>query len=229
MKDVLSWIGSHERSVLIALLMSFAATWCFVSIADEVIEGDALNVDRTLLLMLRSSDDVTNPVGPAWFEEMARDVTGLGGVGVLTFLTLATAGFLGMQGKWRLAIYLLFAVGVGVTISLALKAGFSRPRPDLVLHGSNVYTSSFPSGHSMMSAVTFLSIGALLAGSQKSLRLKAFVIGLAVLLSLSVGASRVYLGVHWPSDVLGGWTAGAAWALLCWAVAKQLRTRGKVE
>lgn len=113
--------------------------------------------------------------------------------------------------------------------STLLKQLFARPRPDLVPHAQLVYTSSFPSGHSMMSAVTFLTIGALLAGAQSSLRLKAYLLGSAALLTLLVGASRVYLGVHWPTDVLAGWTAGAAWALLCWAIAEWLRGRGEVE
>jgi len=221
----LAWLGAHEAATLAALLFAAGGIWLFVELADDVLEGDTAAVDETLLLMLRTADDSTDPLGPTWVEELARDVTGLGGAGVLTILTLASAGFLVLQRKRWLAAYLLAAVVSGVIVSTLLKLGFDRPRPDLVPHGQVVYTSSFPSGHSMLSAVVFLTLGALLATGQSNLRVRAYLIVLAVFLTGIVGVSRVYLGVHWPTDVLAGWTAGAAWALLCWAVAGRLRRR----
>jgi len=179
--------------------------------------------------MLRASSDTSDPLGAAWVEDLARDATALGGAGFLTLLTLASAGFLALQRKRGLALYLLAAVASGTLASTLLKLGFDRPRPDLVAHGQVVYTSSFPSGHSMLSAVVYLTLGALLASGQTNLPLRAYLIGLAVFLAVLVGVSRVYLGVHWPTDVLGGWTAGAAWALTCWALAERLRLRGTVE
>ncbi len=225
----LTWVGSHERHVLIALMLAAWGVWGFVELAEEVLEGDTASVDERLLLSMRSAADLSDPLGPRWVEEMARDITGLGGVGVLTFATLAAAGALALQRKGHMAVYLLLAIGSGIGISMAMKAGFARPRPDLVPHRSYVYTSSFPSGHAMMSAITFLTMGALLAGTEDSRRLKAYFLGIAAFLTLVVGVSRVYLGVHWPTDVLGGWAAGAAWAVLCWAIAEWLRARGKVE
>jgi undecaprenyl-diphosphatase len=144
-------------------------------------------------------------------------------------MTLASAGFLVLQGKGQLAAYLLASVAGGTLVSTLLKLGFDRPRPDLVPHGSLVYTSSFPSGHSMLSAVTFLTLGALLASGQSNFNIRMYLVGIAVFLSVGVGISRVYLGVHWPTDVLAGWTAGAAWTLMCWALAERLRRRGVVE
>lgn len=219
----------RERGILIALLIVLSAAWVFVELSDEVIDGETARIDESILLLFRSPDDRTDPLGPKWIEETARDVTALGGVGVLAFVTLAAAGFLALQGKRHLAAYVLLAAGTGMLLSMLLKAGFDRPRPDLVPHAQTVYTSSFPSGHSMMSAIAYLTLGALLAEAQASPLLKAYLLGLAVLLTVAVGVSRVYLGVHWPTDVLGGWTAGCAWALACWSVARYLRRRGKLE
>ncbi len=214
---------------MLASVLAACSLWAFVELADEVMEGDTASFDESLLLAMRSPDDLSDPIGPTWVEEMARDVTGLGGVGLLTFLTFAATGFLLLQGKRRVALYLLLAITSGVAMSSALKAGFDRPRPELVPHGTHVYTSSFPSGHSMMATLVFLTVGAVVAGSQPSNSLKAYLMLLALVLALSVGVSRIYLGVHWPSDVLGGWAMGAAWALLCWAIAGWLRSHGELE
>jgi undecaprenyl-diphosphatase len=200
-----------------------------VELADDVLEGETRDFDEKVLLAFREDADPEDPVGPAWLEEMARDVTGLGGIVVLTFTTLAVAGFFLLQRKWHLAIYVAAAVATGALASAFLKSGFDRPRPDLVAHGQVVYTASFPSGHSMISAVVFLTLGALLAGALRDRALRGYVLGLAGALTLAVGVSRVYLGVHWPTDVLAGWAAGAGWALACWAVSRLLRRRGQIE
>jgi undecaprenyl-diphosphatase len=219
----------RELATLAALALAASGIWLFVELADEVLEGDTRSADERLLLAMRSPSDSDDPLGPAWAEELARDVTGLGGVGILTLLTLASAGFLAIQRKRHLAVYLIAAVGGGTLASQMLKLGFDRPRPDLVAHGQLVYTSSFPSGHSMVSAVVYLTLGALLASAQRSPRMRAYVLGLALFVALAVGVSRVYLGVHWPTDVLAGWAAGAAWALVCWVGAERLRRRGATE
>ena len=203
--------------------------FAFIGIADEVLEGDTLRLDRWLLLALRASGDPGDPLGPAWLEEMFRDFTALGGFGVLSLLTLASVGYLWLQGLQRIALFVLLAIGGGLLLTLALKSGFDRPRPDLVSHGSMVYTSSFPSGHSMLAAVVYLTGGALLAVVHTARRVRVFLIGCAVLATLLVGVSRVYLGVHWPSDVLAGWAAGAAWAAACWLVAQWLQQHGHIE
>ncbi len=139
------------------------------------------------------------------------------------------AGYLLLTGKKRAALDVVLSIAGGIVLSSLVKAGFDRPRPDLVPHGSQVYTASFPSGHSMMAAVVYLTLGALFSRLRASVRVKAFVLSFSVLLTLLVGVSRVYLGVHWPTDVLGGWAMGAAWALLCWLVTLWLQTQGKVE
>ncbi len=218
-----------EGWTLVTILLIAAALWGFVQLADKVTEGETHAFDTALLLMLRNPADPSDPIGPGWVEELGRDLTALGGVGVLTMLTLAVAGFLWMQGRRRAMWLVLVSVGIGQLLSTLLKHGFDRPRPDLVPHGSIVYTASFPSGHSMMAAVTYLTLGALLARMEPSRLVKTYLFTLAVLLTVGVGISRVYLGVHWPTDVLAGWTAGAAWALSWWLVARWLQRRGAVR
>ena len=219
----------NEAGPLISLGALGLFGWAFIKIAGEVLEGDTTTFDRAVLLALRNPNDLSDPSGPTWFEEAARDITGLGGHAILTIVTLASVAYLLLARKRGAALLLIAAVGGGMLLSSLLKLGFERPRPDLVPHGTRVYTASFPSGHSMLSAVTYLTLGALLARVEKRRRIKAFLLGLAITLTVLIGLSRIYLGVHWPSDVLGGWCGGAAWASLCWFVALQLQRRGDVE
>jgi undecaprenyl-diphosphatase len=218
----------HHFASLALLILGFGV-FVFIGIADEMREGDTLRLDRWLLLVLRAPGDPGDPLGPAWVEEMFRDFTALGGIGVLGLLTLVSIGYLWLQGLRRIAWFLLLAILGGLLLSLALKAGFHRPRPELVSHGSMIYTSSFPSGHSMLAAVVYLTGGALLAVVHTARRVRVYLIGCAVLATLLVGVSRVYLGVHWPSDVLAGWAAGAAWAAACWLAAHWLQQGGRIE
>ena len=185
--------------------------------------------DTHIILMLRNPADLSDPLGPAWVEELARDFTALGGIAILTFLVLAVAGFLWLRRQRRSAWFLLLSVATGIVLSQLLKSAFDRPRPDLVPHGSYVYTASFPSGHSMMAAIVYLTLAALLARTLTSWALKAYVMLLAIAAILMVGISRVYLGVHWPTDVLAGWIVGAAWALFCALIARVLEKRGNIE
>lgn len=230
---LLQWIARRATRVelwlAIVLALTAAALWAFVELAEEVMEGGTRAFDTAILLALRAPGDSADPLGPPWVEELARDVTGLGGLGVLTFLTLAAAGLFWLQRRRWTALYVLAAVGSGVTLSNAAKAFFDRPRPDLVPHGTIVHTASFPSGHSLMAAVVYLTLAALVARSFPERRLRAYVVSLAMLLAFAVGASRVYLGVHWPTDVLAGWAAGGAWALACAALAHALARRGAIE
>lgn len=226
---LMSWIGQHELAVLVTLLVLVGGTWGFVELADEVFEGNTRAFDRAVLLAMRNSADPSDPIGPKWFEELMRDFTALGGFGILSLMSVAVLGYLVLQRKKRIALFVIAAVGGGIVLSTAMKQLFERPRPDLVPHGSYVYTTSFPSGHSMVSAVAYLTLGALVARSQPQRRLKAYILMVAVLLTGAVGISRIYLGVHWPTDVFAGWTAGVLWALLCWLIARALQRHGQIE
>lgn len=222
-------IARRELTSLVVLLLLASSVWAFVEIADAVIEEEARSVDTAIMLSLRSPDDPADPLGPPRLEEIVRDFTALGSGAVLTLVTLAVAGFLALQRRTRSMVLLLVATGAGAMLSSLLKLGFDRPRPELVPHETLVYSASFPSGHSMMSAVVYLTLGALLARVQPGIRIKAYILSLALLLTLLVGVSRVYLGVHWPSDVVAGWAAGAAWALLWWLVARWTQSHGQLD
>jgi undecaprenyl-diphosphatase len=218
-----------ELPVLLLIGAASGCIWAFIEIAEEVSEGDTRALDEALLLALRDPADAADPIGARWLEELARDFTALGGVGVLSLISAASVAYLLLMGKRHAASLLVVAVAGGLLLSTLFKAGFDRPRPDLVAHLAAVYTASFPSGHSMLSAVTYLTLGALLARMHSAARVKAFILGAAILITAVVGASRVYLGVHWPTDVLAGWAAGAAWASACWLAALWFQRRGKVE
>jgi undecaprenyl-diphosphatase len=203
--------------------------WAFAEIADEVTEGESHAFDESVLRALREADDPADPIGPIWLEEAGRDITALGGIPVLALVTFGVSGFLWLSGKTHAMWSVLAAVVSGTCLSYGLKFAFARPRPDLVPHLSQVYSSSFPSGHAMMSAVVYLTLGSLLAAVIHERRAKLYVISAAVVLTLLIGVSRVYLGVHYPTDVLAGWSVGLAWALLCRMVVGWLQRHGAVE
>jgi len=225
----LARIGLRELSLLILLCLAAGSVWLFIEIADDVAEGELEAFDRAILLGLRNPADPHDPIGPGWFEEMVRDVTALGGNLVTIFVTLASVGYLALRDKGRAAVFVLLAVSSGILLGSMLKGVFERPRPELVEHATTVYSSSFPSGHAMTASIVYLTLAAVLIRVETRRRLKLYLLSLAILGTLAVGASRVYLGVHWPSDVIAGWAAGAAWAVLWWCAALWMQRRGAVE
>lgn len=222
-------VGRIERVTLITIILAAAALYAFAKLADEVGEGGTRAFDERVLLALRTPGDLADPLGPRWLEEMMRDFTALGSTGVLALMVLAVGGFLVMTRKSHAALTVLVAVVSGVLLSQTMKWAYARPRPELVPHGAEVFTASFPSGHAMMSAIVYLTLGALLARTQAGQAVKAYILSVAVILTMLVGVSRVYLGVHWPTDVLAGWALGGVWALACWLVMLWLQSRGQVE
>ena len=200
----------------------------FIILAIAALGGHLEGFDRHLLLALRTGD-THEPIGPQWVETMFLDITGLGSTVIVTLVTLATAAFLFMAGRRGTAWLVLAAAGGGTLLNNLLKLIFDRARPDLVAHSVETATTSFPSGHSMLTAVVYLTLGALLARTQDKPAIRIYILSLAVFVTAIVGISRVYLGVHWPTDVLAGWIAGGAWALICWNVASRLQGRGHIE
>lgn len=226
---VLTWLGQREFGLLLAIGVIVAGCWLFLALADEVVEGGTERIDSSILLAMRRPEEPHDPRGGPLVEEAARDITALGGTTVLCLLTLITCGYLVLDGKSHMAGFVLGCVVTGILIGTLLKTIYHRPRPNLVPHSVYTVSTSFPSGHSMMSAVAYLTLGALLARSEKRRRIKAYFMIVAAVLSGAVGVTRVYLGVHWPTDVLAGWTAGAVWALLCWLAARWLQEHRAIE
>ncbi|HEX4134523.1 MAG TPA: phosphatase PAP2 family protein [Bryobacteraceae bacterium] len=224
---LLNWLGGHELGILVLLLAVTAGVWIFATLANDVREGETNSFDRRILLSLRHAD--LTPLGPPSVQEAVRDVSALGSDSLLGLATLIVAGFLVLDGKSRMAVFAAVSVIGGGILSTLLKDFFQRPRPEIVPHLAYAANTSFPSGHSMMSALTYLTLAALLARSQERRRIKAYFLLLAVLIAFLVGVSRIYLGVHWPTDVLAGWTAGTTWALICWLIARSLQRRKALE
>jgi undecaprenyl-diphosphatase len=235
MRIRLNWrhyAGLHEFRILLVLGIVLVGIWGFVELAEMVDAGETHTVDTALLLALRNPADPSQPVGPIWMSEIMRDITALGGTAVLTLLSLGVIGYLLLLRRYGLVALVIVSVGGAMLLNFLLKLGFDRPRPDLVPRLQQVYHASFPSGHSMSAAATYLTLGALLARVQPQRRHKIYFLSLAIVIMLLVGFSRVYLGVHWPTDVLAGWAAGAVWALMCWLAAWWLtlgRRRSKKE
>jgi undecaprenyl-diphosphatase len=210
-------------AIIAALLFGFG------KLAGEVLDGDTHSFDERVLRFLRNPADPADPIGPRWLESAVRDITSLGSFTVLAIVTLSAIIYLLIDGKRAAAAFVFFAIAGGGILSELLKQVFARPRPELVAHLVDVHTMSFPSGHAMSSAVTFLTLGALLTRVQSRWRLKIYFFSLAIFLTILIGLSRIYLGVHWPTDVLAGWCAGAAWAMGCWLLATWLQSRGQIE
>jgi undecaprenyl-diphosphatase len=217
-----------EVGTLISIIIIAGGVLLFSELV-ELVQGEPHAFDQWVLLALRNPGDLSDPIGPVWLELAYRDITSLGGAAVLTLMTAIVVGFLIIDEKRAAALFVLASVAGGALLSAILKLVFVRPRPNVVPHLVEVSSASFPSGHAMLSAVVYLTLGALLSRVEGPPRVKIYVLSIAILLTFLVGMSRVYLGVHWPTDVLAGWCAGAAWATLCWRVALALQRRGEVE
>jgi undecaprenyl-diphosphatase len=223
-------ISSPARRFELRPLMAVAGIACallvFALLADAVFDGDLRAFDEWLLKALREPGDLANPIGPQWFEEMVRDVTALGSTFALTFAVAVVGLYLLISDKPQKALFLVVAVSIGSLINSLLKLGFARPRPDIVAHGAYVSSQSFPSGHSANSTIVYLMLGMMLARVEDSYAAKIYIFAVCVLITFMVGLSRIYLGVHWPTDVLAGWAVGAGWVLVCWYVLLRLQPSG---
>lgn len=214
-----------EGGVLGGFLAVAVLAFLFWRLADEVLEGGTAKLDDAVLLWFREPGHPNELWGPPQFEELVRDLTSLGSFGCLFLIVAAVCLYLLFDRRPWNALFVAAAVISGAVLSTLLKGVFDRQRPGV--EHVEVFTASFPSGHAMLAAVTYLTLGALLARAASTRQLKFFFIGLALFITLLVGITRLYLGVHYLTDVLGGWCLGAAWALLC-DIAQRL-TLGRVN
>jgi undecaprenyl-diphosphatase len=226
----LSHAIEDDLEMLVGGLVVVGAAWVFVAVAGLVYGGYAQSLDERIMLALRTPGNLGDALGPSWVESGVRDITALGSYAILTLLSCCVAAFFLIRRQFHAALLVVASAGGGALLMRALKDLFSRPRPQIVPHlFSDVTSHSFPSGHALASATIYLTMAALLSRMVEDRRSKAYVIGVAFFVALLVGASRVYLGVHWPTDVLAGWTVGLGWAVLCWTVTSVLQRKGTVE
>lgn len=221
---------SQSKPPLVSsLVVAGVAALVFAALAFLVTQGRTDDIDRAIVRSMRSTVDPAVPVGPRWLGEVGRDLTALGGYAVLTLVMVAATGFLVIQRKVHAALFIDGAAIGGLIAMIILKSIIDRPRPDVVPHLSYVNSASFPSGHSMLSAIIYLTLGVLLSRFVEGRRLKGYILMVGMFLTLLVGASRVFMGVHYPSDVIAGWSAGVAWAIPCWLLAGSLQRHKALE
>jgi len=212
----------RELAILLGGVAALLLVVAFFVLAAKVIDGDTQSFDARVLQSLRRADDPATPIGPAWLRAGALDITALGSPTVLGLVTLAICGFLLLQRMARTAAFIFVATTGGWVANSVLKDLFQRPRPEVVPHLRDVMSLSFPSGHAMTSAAVYLTLGALTMRVAERRVAKFYCMAVAMGVSLLVGASRVFLGVHYPTDVLAGWLAGMVWALICWTVERRI-------
>lgn len=209
------------------------AAWIALALAGLIaaallavrVRGGPFTWDRAIMLSLRVPGDPAQPIGPGWLHEAMVNITALGSGTILSCVIVAVAGLLLVQRLWLTAGLVLAATLGGSAIAGQAKYWVGRPRPELVDHLVQVTGLSFPSGHATNSAIIYLTMAGLVAQVARERAVRRYVLGLAVVLVGAIGMSRVYLGVHWPSDVLAGWCAGTGWAALWWWIAATVRAR----
>jgi undecaprenyl-diphosphatase len=220
------WAGGENRAAAILLLVGFALTASAVlisrHIAREVMAHETQQFDDDVL---RRIDAAKQQLGEhrKVVDTIFRDFTALGGFTTLTLLTVFVTGYLFLARR-RGEAALTVAVAAGaLAIDSALKSHYDRPRPEVFAHTDTVYTSSFPSGHSMMSMAIYLTLGVLLARLAPTWSARLFATGSTVVVALLVASSRMYAGEHFPTDVMAGALLGLAWALTVLCAAEVYR------
>ena len=219
----------EELRILVGAVALLAMIWLFAALADKVLEGDTRQFDEWVLSSLRQEGDPSQLKGPRWLAAGAEDITALGGPTVLGLTVLAVTGYLLLHGLYRNGLFVFVASGGGWVLNWLLKLAFARARPGIVPHLREVVSSSFPSGHALTSAAVYLTLGTLLMRIAEGRLAKYYCIAIAMFVTFLVGVSRVFLGVHYPTDVLAGWLIGMSWALLCWVVERTLERRAGLK
>jgi undecaprenyl-diphosphatase len=209
------------------ILIPVAAAFGFLSLTLFIASGRSFAFDRSVVLFFRETGDPSMPIGPAWLREAVRDVTAFGSTVGLGLMTIAAGLTLWLCRHRHLAVGLVLTVIGATAVSTVLKIVIGRDRPDIVEHAALTFTASFPSGHAFLSAVTLLSIAGFVGLAARRDDITRLCLVLAWGMIVMIGLSRIYLGVHWPTDVIGGWCLGIAWSSL--SVALLGRSMAKAE
>jgi undecaprenyl-diphosphatase len=218
-----------ELTLLVTGIVILVLLLTITKLASAVLEGETLQFDRAILLSLRDPSNLAIPKGPRWVLSAALDITALGSATVLGLAVFTVAGFLVLQGLWRRALIVLSASLGGWFLNSALKQLFQRARPDVVPHLREAMSLSFPSGHALQSAAVYLTLGALMMRFAHQRLAKVYCMTVAGVATVLVGVSRVYIGVHYPTDVIAGWLIGLSWALLCWTIERSLERQAGLK
>jgi len=197
---------------LLAAIASFA--YVFLTLGAEVGEGDSRHIDRAILLAFRVPGHLETPRGPGWLRESLMDLSSLGSPTVLALVVLLACGYLVSRRPPYLALVALAVIGSGTLVANLFKTWFDRARPEVVPHLVPAYSLSFPSGHAADSAMVYLTLAMLVMPTELRRSTRIFLLCSAITLTIIIGLTRLYLGVHWPSDVLAGWVFGSGWALI---------------
>jgi len=227
--DGLGWVKQLSSRIEIALLAVWivvaGALWSFLAIGSEMQEGELTGFDRSVLEALRQNGDTHKAIGPHWLIESMRDVTALGGVTLVTVVTvLAVTLLLGHKQKNQAVVLAIF-IPLAQLSSGLFKDVYDRARPSFAIFGDLPTSMSFPSGHSTVATATYFLLAVIVSSLETNRSMKVLAFAVAALLSLAIGFSRVFLGVHWPSDVIAGWCLGAAWAMIAAVVLRALKKR----
>lgn len=202
-----------------------AATLLLVGLGALVVRGQPFAFDRAIMLAMREPEDMRIPEGPLWLKQAMLDITALGGETVLVLVMIATAGFLALGRRWLTLGLVLGGTISGSMLVAVFKDLVGRARPALIDHLVDVWSASFPSGHAANSATVYLTIALILMQIVERGAARLYLVGIAALLVGAIGLSRVYLGVHFPSDVIAGWSFGTLWALGWWWIGAWARVR----
>ncbi len=215
--------------ILLGILAALLFFWGGIELINRLVVDRAIAFDEWILTSVRTGDELQYLKGPHWFTEAVRDVTAMGGPMVLTFMILSVIGYFLIMKNYRTALLVVVATAGGLLVSLLLKDFFLRERPDIVPALMVETSPSFPSGHSMLSAVIYLTLGSILTRMEPHPKIRTYTLALVILVVGLVGISRILLGVHYPTDVLVGWIVGYFWAALCWFVMMALQEQGAIE
>ncbi|MBV9106112.1 MAG: phosphatase PAP2 family protein [Verrucomicrobia bacterium] len=218
-----------ETGVFLKVFIAVGCVWALVKLAGKIRKIGPDEIDNQILRAFRRPENPAVPLGPKWLPDVARDITALGSGTGLTLISGILVGFLCLNRRFRAAGYLISSLGSGLGLCQFMKDLFVRRRPTVVPHLTHFDPESFPSGHSMGSALVYLTLGGIISRQVKGPIAKLYFLSVAFLIAMLVGLSRLYLGVHYPSDVLAGWAAGSVWSGMCSQIARWLQRQGAVE